>query len=280
MDEHARAREEAACAATARVVTARDRADAEAALAALAMSDADRMLVAMSLGLDRRDTRAMMLGKAAHSSALTDDAAAGVGMARALEAFWTGEGQRDERYRPLARVELGSALTTQARGLARLGELARVAGLVQAHPGLHDRHGSLAIVAAEALARARRLDEARAMLPPQRPDDLADATGWDVVDGLLEPLALDGGDEDGDEDGADLDLAGRWSRALDKVRQALDQVCGLLGLPPEIAAGLAARLEQERAAPPRTEAEFIRRVDALRAALLPSPGGPPRAPAA
>jgi hypothetical protein len=263
MSDETRSREERACDATRRVLEAANKAAGDAALAELPVKAGDVTLVSMALGSERRDMRAMMLGRTAVSLVHGGDEAAGVGVARALEAFWVGEGQTDERYRPLARVEVGSVLTIQAQGLERLGEVERAVALVEASPGLHDKRRHLAIIAAEALARAERLDEARAMLPAERPSgDVGEGAAWDVVHNLLSDYQPD---LTGSSNGRTL--AERWSEVVDKLHGMIEQMGRMAGVPAGISAMMSARLEQERAKVPADEGEFVWRLNALSSAM-------------
>ena len=267
MSPEARAREDRACDAARRVIGAADRAAGEAALAELALPADDAALLRLALGGARRDLRAMMLGKAAVSLVHFVDAAAAIGVARALEAYWAGEGWAAERDPALARVELGSALTIAAQGLARWGEVARVLALVGAHPGSHDKRRHLAIVAAEALARSGRLDEARAMLPARPAGDLGEEAAWDVAHNLLADVAPE--EDASEEDGAAASgaIEERWGAVIDRLQNVLAQAGQRAGIPAVIGTLLVARLEQERAEVPANEAAFRRRVNALTAAM-------------
>jgi|GEM_PF-6568640 len=261
-------REQRAYAAALSILHANDPAEAEAALASLPLSSGDAGLIRMALGMDRRDTRAMMLGKAAVTFVEFGDAAAGVGIAQALLDFWTGEGQRDPRYEPLSRVEIGSVLVMQSGGLVRLGQADRAVTLVDAHPGLHDKRRYLTIRAAEGLARARRFDEARRMLPAERPEgDIAESTGWDVVANLL--AGTDDGEEPTDAPpGRNLGSIGdRWNEALDALIRPLRAMAAGAGPLGPMGEMMAGRLEAERRNVPQSEADLIERINGLRDAM-------------
>ncbi|MEO6825110.1 MAG: hypothetical protein ABI167_10395 [Nitrosospira sp.] len=243
------------------ILSGKDRISAEKALERLPVSPSDVELVRMALGIERVDARAMSLGKASVTPVEFGDAAAGLGIARALEEFWTGTGQTDERYHSLARVEIGSALVTQARAMVRLGQVDRAVALVNAHPELHDRQRYLKICAAEGLARGTRFDEARAMLPPERPQgDIAEETAWDVVHNLLKDL-----DHDPDDSGpARGKITERWQGELDKLTQVIENIGRQAGLPSAVVSLIATRLSEERAKAPANEAELVKRLNGLR----------------
>lgn len=251
----------------ARAVLSGDRASAEQALLQLPLSRSDGALIRMTLGLDRTDTPAMMLGKAAVALVEFEDAAAGLGIGRSLEEFWTGPGQADERYRPLARVELGSLLVLQAGAMIRLGQVDRAVRLVDAYPGLHDRKQYLRIRAAEGLARAQRFEEARAMLPPDRPQgDIAEQSGWDVVHNLL--AVVDPGTDDPD----DFETAGgtieeRWETAIDQISHAIEHAGRQAGMPNVLVSLMVARLTDERSKTPASESELVVRLNGLSEAM-------------
>ncbi|SEA62747.1 hypothetical protein [Nitrosospira multiformis] len=274
--EEALARERRALADARLILSGKDRSSVEEALERLPIPPSDVELVRMALSIARIDTRAMMLGRAAGALVEFGDGAAGLGIARALEEFWTGSGQTDERYHSLARVEIGSALVTQARALVRLGQVDRAVTLVDAHPGLHDRQRYLKICAAEGLARNGRFDEARAILPPDRPQgDIAEENAWDVAHNLLEGVYLDPDDhllEDVDPDSDEFRLAdGKiteyWQAAIDKLMQAIENMGRQAGLPSAVVSLIATRLQEERAKVPTTKAEFVKRLNRLREAM-------------
>lgn len=245
-----------------------DRAAKEAALDRLPVSVGDRDLLKMSLGLGSRGPLAMMLGKAALGFVEFGDAAAGIGISSALVRFWRSAGRDEPGTRPLSRVELGSALVMQVGGLVRLGNVDRGVALVDAFPGEHEKGRYLAIRAAEGLARAQREDEARALLPRERPEgDIAESTAWDVVTNLLADME---GSDTGPDYFAERDLGTikeRWNTVLDKIVVPLRQMALTAGPLAPVAGMLITRIDAERQNVPQDEAAFIERVNGLQVAM-------------
>jgi hypothetical protein len=152
----------------------------------------------------------------------------------------------------------------QAGAMVRLGQADRAVKLVDMHPGMHDRQGFLAIRAAEGLARAQRFDDARAMLPSTRPTgDVAEESGWDVVNNLLSNTYNERDDSDGGGTTTGT-IKERWQAAIDQVSQMISQAGKGIGLPAMVVQMMIARLGEERAKIPTSEAELAERLGGLR----------------
>lgn len=215
--------------------------------------------------------RAQVLQHMAGAAAAHGNAEGGVGLAVAICSLMRSPDAVAEAGARLASDMLALACENCAIGYNRLGWFDETIAMVdwaRTEP-LPDKRGlpNLEVYAAEALWGMRAYDEAAARLPKQPPVDIGVAALWRRLKGYIDRL------KPGSAEGSSVQFgttAGsireRWEHAMDELGSVLTAAMAMMPAP--ILAAFQERLAEERCQVPQTEAELIRRIEAIRQAVL------------